>query len=97
MKTLILLILALVTVAGAGAQSLDLAVAGHGVSIGNSPRFTGLRINAVDPGSIRTAMRAEAFPGEDPMTLRTPDQIADLFVELAEPACTRHGEIVRAY
>jgi hypothetical protein len=33
---------------GAQAQSLDLAVSGYGLSIGNSTRFTGIRINAVD-------------------------------------------------
>ena len=58
---------------------------------------TNLRVNLIDPGSVRTTMRAAAFPGEDPMTLPTPDEIADVFVELAEPACDRHGEVVRAY
>ena len=58
---------------------------------------TNLRVNLIDPGGVRTTMRAAAFPGEDPMTLPTPDEIADVFVELAEPACDRHGEVVRAY
>ncbi len=53
---------------------------------------TNVRVNLLDPGAIRTAMRAQAFPGEDPMTLETPDSITDLFVELARPACTRNGE-----
>ena len=57
---------------------------------------TSLRVNLIDPGGVRTTMRATAFPGEDPMTLATPDEIADVFVELAEPACDRHGEVVRA-
>ena len=57
---------------------------------------TNLRVNLIDPGAVRTTMRAAAFPGEDPMTLPTPDEIADVFVELAEPACDRHGEVVRA-
>jgi NAD(P)-dependent dehydrogenase (short-subunit alcohol dehydrogenase family) len=57
---------------------------------------TRLRVNLIDPGRTRTAMRAKAYPGEDPMTLRTPDEITDAFVELAEPACTRHGETVAA-
>ncbi len=57
---------------------------------------TSLRVNLIDPGGVRTTMRAAAFPGEDPMTLPTPDEIADVFVELAEPACDRHGEVVRA-
>jgi len=58
---------------------------------------TNVRVNLLDPGAIRTAMRAQAFPGEDPMTLRPPESITDLFVELARPACTRNGERVEAY
>ena len=57
---------------------------------------TRIRANLVNPGGTRTAMRANAFPGEDPLTLRTPDDIAPVFVDLALPECTRHGEIVRA-
>jgi len=57
---------------------------------------TAVKVNLLSPGPIRTMMRAAAFPGEDPMTLRTPEQIADLFVELASPACTKNGEIVEA-
>jgi len=56
---------------------------------------TAMRINLIDPGATRTAMRAEAYPGEDPTTLKTPDDVAGLFVDLAEPGCTRHGEVVR--
>ena len=58
---------------------------------------TKLRINLVDPGPIRTAMRAHAFPGEDPASLRPPEAITDVFVDLASPDCTRHGEVARAY
>jgi NAD(P)-dependent dehydrogenase (short-subunit alcohol dehydrogenase family) len=57
---------------------------------------TKVRANLLSPGPIRTMMRAAAFPGEDPMTLRTPDDIAGLFVELAAPGCTRNGEVVAA-
>ena len=41
-------------------------------------------------------MRAAAFPGEDPETLKTPESITGVFIDLAEEACTRHGEIVKA-
>ena len=58
---------------------------------------TNVRVNLLDPGAIRTAMRARAFPGEDPMTLEPPESITDLFVELARPACTRNGERIQAY
>ena len=41
-------------------------------------------------------MRAQAYPGEDPDSLPPPEAITEVFVELAEAACSRHGEVVRA-
>jgi hypothetical protein len=41
-------------------------------------------------------MRAQAYPGEDPNTLKTPDDVAGAFVDLAVPGCTINGEIVEA-
>ena len=58
---------------------------------------TRLRVNVVDPGSTRTAMRAQAFPGEDPAGLKPPDALGDIFVALAAADCSRHGEVVRGY
>jgi len=55
-----------------------------------------LRINIVNPGATRTGMRAAAFPGEDPMSLKTPDALVPLFLELASPASARHGELIDA-
>ncbi len=55
---------------------------------------TALRVNLLNPGAVRTGMRAQAFPGEDPTTLPAPDDVTDRFVALAEAACTRHGEVV---
>jgi NAD(P)-dependent dehydrogenase (short-subunit alcohol dehydrogenase family) len=57
---------------------------------------TQVRANLLSPGPIRTAMRAAAFPGENPETLRKPEEIVDLFVDLASAACTKNGEIVEA-
>ncbi|MBL8644616.1 MAG: SDR family NAD(P)-dependent oxidoreductase [Rhodospirillaceae bacterium] len=54
-----------------------------------------LRVNLIDPGHTRTRMRAIAYPGEDAATLPPPESTADTFVALAEPSCTRHGEIVK--
>lgn len=59
-------------------------------------RTTALRVNLVDPGVVRTRLRSEAFPGEIPEENREPDAVAPLFLELADPACTRNGEILRA-
>ncbi len=55
-------------------------------------RLSGVKVNLVNPGPVRTAMRAQAYPGEDPETLPTPEDVAPLFVELLDPACARHGE-----
>lgn len=43
----------------------------------------GVRSNAVDPGAMRTVMRAEAYPDEDPAGVPTPYEISDIFVYLA--------------
>ena len=57
---------------------------------------TNIRVNLIDPGATRTGMRAAAMPGEDPTTLPAPEEIAPAFLDLAGPACTRHGETVNA-
>jgi NAD(P)-dependent dehydrogenase (short-subunit alcohol dehydrogenase family) len=57
---------------------------------------TKIRVNLLDPGIVRTAMRAKAFPGENPMSLKPPEAITDRFVELAEVVCTLNGERVQA-
>jgi len=56
-----------------------------------------LRVNLIDPGVVRTALRREAFPGEDADKLRPPEAITGYIVDLAEPDCERNGEIIRAY
>ena len=43
----------------------------------------GVRVHAVDPGAMRTEMRASAYPEEDPSTLPTPYEVTDAFVWLA--------------
>lgn len=52
-----------------------------------------LRINAVNPGATRTAMRAQAMPGEDPETLPHPSDVASRIVPLASPALEQTGDI----
>jgi NAD(P)-dependent dehydrogenase (short-subunit alcohol dehydrogenase family) len=43
----------------------------------------GIRANAVDPGGMRTEMRAAAYPEEDPMTRITPEDNTAVFLYLA--------------
>jgi NAD(P)-dependent dehydrogenase (short-subunit alcohol dehydrogenase family) len=57
---------------------------------------TRIRVNLVAPQPTRTDMRALVAPDEDPLTLKTPQDIAPLFVELAAPGCVRHGERIDA-
>jgi NAD(P)-dependent dehydrogenase (short-subunit alcohol dehydrogenase family) len=54
--------------------------------------ITPVRVNIVNPGKTRTAMRAKAYPGEDPATLKSPDAVVPLFVELARPECDVTGQ-----
>jgi len=54
-----------------------------------------LRVNLVDPGPMRTRLRAAAYPGEDPADLPSPDRAADLILGLASPDCTAHGQVLR--
>jgi len=56
---------------------------------------TGVRANLVDPGIVATALRAQAFPGEDPGKLKRPEEITELFMELAEPGCSVNGQRLR--
>jgi len=57
---------------------------------------TRLRVNLLDPGVVRTQLRAQAFPGEDPASLPAPESVAGTFLDLAAPACRRHGAVVSA-
>ncbi len=56
---------------------------------------TSVRANLLSPGPIRTAMRAQAMPGEDPDTLPHPSEVAELFVEMALPGFTANGKTRR--
>lgn len=47
--------------------------------------------NLVNPGPLRTAMRAQAMPGEDPMTLKTPEDLAPELVRMTQPDYVETG------
>jgi NAD(P)-dependent dehydrogenase (short-subunit alcohol dehydrogenase family) len=55
---------------------------------------TNVRVNLLNPGPLRTAMRARAMPGEDPNDLLPPDAIAPLVVDLLSPSLQKNGELV---
>jgi len=52
-----------------------------------------LRVNSVNPGATRTAMRAQAMPGEDPETLPHPRDVAEKIVALADPKLDVTGQL----
>lgn len=56
---------------------------------------TNVKVVTVNPGAMRTSMRAKAFPGEDPKTLPTPEEVAPLLLEIATSDNPPHGEIVK--
>ena len=56
----------------------------------------GFKINLFDPGATRTSMRSEAVPGEDPLTLPTPETVAAYILPLLSEAETRTGTLIRA-
>jgi len=53
-----------------------------------------IKVNVVDPGATATAMRAEAYPGEDQATLQSPEKVAEVILGLALPSCTETAQIV---
>ena len=57
--------------------------------------YSALKVNIVDPGGVRTGMRAEAFPGEDPQTLPPPESVTGVFVSLAQPGLATTGQVER--
>ncbi len=57
---------------------------------------TNVNVNLFNPGATRTKMRAQIMPGEDPMTLPAPEDMAPQIVELLLPCCTRTGERIMA-
>ena len=54
---------------------------------------TNVRVMLLNPGPLRTAMRARAMPGEDPATLKTPDAVAPKIVALCAPDWRETGRL----
>ncbi|MEH6950798.1 SDR family oxidoreductase [Nitrobacter sp. NHB1] len=59
----------------------------------NETASTPIRVNLFDPGPIRTRMRAAVFPGEDPKTLDTPEQVAEFIVPMCLPSWSETGKL----
>ena len=64
---------------GSTKAAFDNLLLTHGHEIG---RISENRIAILDPGATRTAMRARAYPGEDPQTVKPPEAVADKIVAM---------------
>ena len=73
----------------ASKAALDALVIAYAGELGK----TNVKANLFSPGPIRTRMRAKAMPGEDPITLDTPEQVAEALLPLCLPSCTESGKI----
>lgn len=59
--------------------ALEALVLAYGEEVKN---ISAIRTHIVDPGATRTAMRAKAFPGEDPQTVKAPEVVAQAVLAL---------------
>ena len=64
---------------GASKAALETLVASYGEEVNN---LSAVRTAIVDPGRTRTQMRAKAYPGEDPATVKEPSVVADAIVAM---------------
>jgi NAD(P)-dependent dehydrogenase (short-subunit alcohol dehydrogenase family) len=55
--------------------------------------ISSIKVMIVDPGPVRTRMRAKAMPGEDPMSLTTPEEIAPRILPLCLPEWQETGKL----
>ena len=52
-----------------------------------------IRVMLINPGPLRTLLRAKAMPGEDPAVLRTPEELAPKIVEICSPQWAESGKL----
>ena len=69
--------------------ALDVLVRTYAAEVSSTP----VRVNLFNPGPTRTRMRAMAMPGENPMTLPAPDDVAAKIVDLCLPSFSETGKL----
>jgi NAD(P)-dependent dehydrogenase (short-subunit alcohol dehydrogenase family) len=69
---------------------LEALVKTYAHEVADSP----VRVNLVDPGPVRTQLRARAYPGEDPDTLPPPEDVVPMFLDLLSPEYAHNGRVV---
>jgi NAD(P)-dependent dehydrogenase (short-subunit alcohol dehydrogenase family) len=65
---------------GATKAAFDNLLAAYGQEV---EKISNVRVAIVDPGATRTQMRARAYPGEDPATVKPPEVVGDRIAKLA--------------
>src|SRR3546814_18015687 len=75
---------------GASKAALETLVGAYGEEVKN---ISAIRTHIVDPGATRTAMRARAFPGEAPATLKEPAVVGRAIhdLEIGRASCRERG------
>jgi NAD(P)-dependent dehydrogenase (short-subunit alcohol dehydrogenase family) len=76
----------------ASKAALDALVLAYAAELEN---VTKVKANLFNPGPTRTSMRAKAFPGEDPTTLPTPEEVAPAIARMLQPDYTENGAWVQ--
>ncbi|BBC72630.1 oxidoreductase [Altererythrobacter sp. B11] len=77
---------------GASKAAFDTLLSCYGQEVQNISKT---RVAILDPGATRTEMRARAYPGEDPQTVKPPEDVAGRIVQmLLEDFPTLHRERV---
>jgi NAD(P)-dependent dehydrogenase (short-subunit alcohol dehydrogenase family) len=71
----------------ASKAALEAMVSSYAGEVAHTP----VKVNLINPGPLRTRMRAEVKPGEDPMTLRPPEVLAPEVVRMLSPDYQEHG------
>jgi NAD(P)-dependent dehydrogenase (short-subunit alcohol dehydrogenase family) len=75
----------------ASKAALDMMVQTYAAECVDTP----VRVNLYNPGPIRTALRRDAFPGENPQNVSPPEEHTEALMQLALPSCTMNGEWVQ--
>ncbi len=76
---------------GASKAALEVLLASYGEEMRN---MTSIRTAIVDPARTRTAMRAKAYPGEDPATVKEPESVGEAIADLVSASFETNHRLV---
>jgi NAD(P)-dependent dehydrogenase (short-subunit alcohol dehydrogenase family) len=70
-----------------GKVALEVIVSIYAAEMKSTP----VKVNMINPGPLATKLRAQAFPGEDVSTLKTPGDFAPAVIDMLSPSYTEHA------